>query len=299
MGGRLLRAQGLDRASATGSCSRTAPRSPSCRSLDLARARAGEVGMRDRRHVRFFQSRPSSRTSCPSLVEHAQRLVAQFRELRAPSRPAAHRAVVEDDADDVDLLALLTCTRSSAGPSGGWGCRCSGGASACRRTRADIAACSSSWFSTRIPRRRASVWPSKVKSLPRCRALRAGPELGLRHPRRAAEQDVIGFVHLVTSFPLPATATRFPLISCAALRQAFFAAGFRRLSAWLGLLRLGLFFAAVFFAPSAPFAPSCFIARARSTISGTSRRSRPRPAGWRSRSRDRHRRGCRRTRRRS
>ena len=41
------------------------------------------------------------------LVEHAQRLVAQLRELGPPSRPAAHRAVVNDGADDVDLLAVV------------------------------------------------------------------------------------------------------------------------------------------------------------------------------------------------
>src|SRR5690606_15099623 len=42
-----------------------------------------------------------------SLVEDVQRLVAEFRELGAPARPAAHGAIVLNGADDVDLLAVV------------------------------------------------------------------------------------------------------------------------------------------------------------------------------------------------
>ena len=41
------------------------------------------------------------------LIEHEQRLVAQFGELGAPAGPAADRAVLEDRADDVDFLAAV------------------------------------------------------------------------------------------------------------------------------------------------------------------------------------------------
>src|SRR5262249_45434137 len=41
------------------------------------------------------------------LIEDVQRLVAQLRELRAPARSAAHGAVLGDDADDVDFLAVV------------------------------------------------------------------------------------------------------------------------------------------------------------------------------------------------
>ena len=41
------------------------------------------------------------------LIEHVQRLVAQLGELGAPARSAAHRPVVEDRADDVNLLAVV------------------------------------------------------------------------------------------------------------------------------------------------------------------------------------------------
>ena len=41
------------------------------------------------------------------LIEHVQRLVAQLGELGAPAGAAADRAVVEDRADDVDLLAVV------------------------------------------------------------------------------------------------------------------------------------------------------------------------------------------------
>jgi hypothetical protein len=47
------------------------------------------------------------RPSVAILIEHEQRLVAQLRELRTPSRPASHSAVVEDRTDDVDFLAVV------------------------------------------------------------------------------------------------------------------------------------------------------------------------------------------------
>src|SRR5688572_7734857 len=76
--------------------------------VNLARPGAGEMGVRDLRHA----LRPPVVTGPAEpavllLVEHAQRLVAQLRELGAPAGAAAHRAVVEDHADDVDFLAAV------------------------------------------------------------------------------------------------------------------------------------------------------------------------------------------------
>src|SRR5262245_27746928 len=78
--------------------------------LDAPRARAGEMRMRDRRRIGAVGLPIRSGPLEPAvlfLIEDEQRLVAQLRELRAPPRSAAHRAVVEDDADDVDLLAVV------------------------------------------------------------------------------------------------------------------------------------------------------------------------------------------------
>src|SRR5262245_29386084 len=41
------------------------------------------------------------------LIEHEERLVAEFRELRAPARAAAHRPILEDRADHVNLLPIV------------------------------------------------------------------------------------------------------------------------------------------------------------------------------------------------
>ena len=60
--------------------------------------------------------------------------------------------------------------------------------------------CSSSWLSTRTPRWRSIVWPSKVKftsSMP-WRSAQA-PNCGLRARRAAAEQDAIVSVHVCVS----------------------------------------------------------------------------------------------------
>src|SRR5713101_59025 len=76
--------------------------------VEGAGARAGEVGVRDRRHAASLPGR--SRPAEPGvlvLVEDRERLIAQLRELGAPPRPAAHRPVVQDRADDVDLLAAV------------------------------------------------------------------------------------------------------------------------------------------------------------------------------------------------
>ena len=43
----------------------------------------------------------------PRLIEHVERLVAEFCELRAPARAAFHRVIVQDVADDEDFLAGL------------------------------------------------------------------------------------------------------------------------------------------------------------------------------------------------
>ena len=75
------------------------------------RAGAGEVRVRDdRRGLRVerlpFVAGPS-RPPVAILIEDVERLVAQLRELRAPAGPAAHRAVVVDRPDDVDLLTVV------------------------------------------------------------------------------------------------------------------------------------------------------------------------------------------------
>src|SRR3954471_12869174 len=71
--------------------------------LDLPRAGAGEVHVRDNRAVGGRPLVPV--LACPGepavlfLVEDVQRLVTELRELGAPSRAAAHRPVLEDRAD--------------------------------------------------------------------------------------------------------------------------------------------------------------------------------------------------------
>src|SRR5687767_13628615 len=41
------------------------------------------------------------------LVEYVKRLITQLGEFRRPPRPAANGVVVEDHADDIDLLAAV------------------------------------------------------------------------------------------------------------------------------------------------------------------------------------------------
>ena len=65
--------------------------------VDLPRARAGEVRMGDHRRLGTGWRPVSAGPAEPRvlvLIEHEQRLVAQLRELRAPSRAAAHGLVV-------------------------------------------------------------------------------------------------------------------------------------------------------------------------------------------------------------
>src|ERR1019366_1645198 len=75
------------------------------------RAGAGEVRVADDRAVRRRALLPVlTRPGEPAvllLIEHVQRLVAQLRELGAPPRAAADRAIVLNRADDVDLLAVV------------------------------------------------------------------------------------------------------------------------------------------------------------------------------------------------
>ena len=78
--------------------------------LELPRAGAGEVRVRDHRRVGPATLPVGARPLEPAvllLIEDEERLVAQLRELRAPARSAAHGPVVEDRADDVDLLAVV------------------------------------------------------------------------------------------------------------------------------------------------------------------------------------------------
>ena len=106
--------------------------------VDLARAGAGEVRMRDDGRVLRAALPVAAGPFEPAvllLVEDEQRLVTQLRELGAPAGAAAHGAVVEDCTDHVDLLAVvhLVPQRLQDLPDRS-GCRCSGGASAARRT---------------------------------------------------------------------------------------------------------------------------------------------------------------------
>src|SRR5690242_15698296 len=93
--------------------------------------RAGEQAFNRPLTVRFQRASPRAREVCagdewrvrgaallpvlagprepavPVLIEHVQLLVAQFRELRAPSRAAADGAVLLHGADDVNLLTVV------------------------------------------------------------------------------------------------------------------------------------------------------------------------------------------------
>ena len=71
---------------------------------------AGEVRVRDQRPrsiggFPFIAAPPEPEVLF--LVEHVHRLVAQLGEFGAPSGPAAHGPIVEDRANDVDLLAAV------------------------------------------------------------------------------------------------------------------------------------------------------------------------------------------------
>src|SRR5438874_13129842 len=71
----------------------------------------GDVRMRDQRGVGGAALAPvfagPREPGVLLLIEDVQRLVAQLRELRAPSGATSHGPVVENRADDVDLLAAV------------------------------------------------------------------------------------------------------------------------------------------------------------------------------------------------
>src|SRR6058998_3323127 len=75
------------------------------------RSRAGEMCVRDERAVSRAALLPlvagPGEPAVFLLIEDVQRLVAQLRELRAPSGAAANRAVLEHGTDDVDLLSAV------------------------------------------------------------------------------------------------------------------------------------------------------------------------------------------------
>src|SRR5262245_65709366 len=62
-----------------------------------------QIGARARLPLRAGPGEPT----LFSLVVDMERLVAQLRELGAPSRAAAHGAIVLNDADHVDFLAVV------------------------------------------------------------------------------------------------------------------------------------------------------------------------------------------------
>src|SRR5436190_23653989 len=79
--------------------------------VQMPRARAREVRVRDRRLFGGREFLPVAagpfEPAVLVLIEDEQRLVAELRELRTPARAPADRLVVEDRADDVDLLAVV------------------------------------------------------------------------------------------------------------------------------------------------------------------------------------------------
>ena len=80
------------------------------RRLELSRARSGEVRMGDHGSIVATIFPVAPRPFEPAvllLIEDEKRLVAQLGELGAPAGSATHGAIVENDADDVDLLAVV------------------------------------------------------------------------------------------------------------------------------------------------------------------------------------------------
>src|SRR4029079_2788271 len=74
-------------------------------------ASAGEVRMGNLRRLRRAPALPLGagprKPHAFFLIEHEERLIAQFREFGAPPGATLWRAVVERSADDVDLLAIV------------------------------------------------------------------------------------------------------------------------------------------------------------------------------------------------
>src|SRR5262245_4111472 len=154
--------------------------------------------MRDLRHALRppLRSRPAE-PAASVLIEDAQGLVAQLRELGAPARSAADRAVLENHADDVDLLAAvhLVPQRLEDLPERG-----AVGVAAMHQLR-DV-------LEAHVTGEQLLVIEDTNPAAPRLGVplerevhfldtvtLRARAELRFGAGRRAAEQDVVGFVH--------------------------------------------------------------------------------------------------------
>src|SRR5439155_23889292 len=76
--------------------------------LDPPSAGAGKVHVCHARRVGVAAPLPRfagpGKPAALLLIEDVQRLVAEFRELGAPSGAASHRVVIQDGADHIDLL---------------------------------------------------------------------------------------------------------------------------------------------------------------------------------------------------
>src|SRR5262249_4995298 len=79
--------------------------------LQRARPGPGEVAMGDDRSIRAAATVPLRRGPGEPrvfvLIEHAQRFIAQLRELCAPPGAALYRAILEDGPDHIDFLTVI------------------------------------------------------------------------------------------------------------------------------------------------------------------------------------------------
>src|SRR4051812_49160006 len=166
------------------------------------------MGMGDRRHA--LRLPVGSRPAEPAvllLVEDAERLIAQLGELRAPAGAAAHRAIVLDDTDDVNLLAAVHLVPQRLEDLAQ---RRTVGVAAMHQPRdvleADVAGLQLLVIehANAAAARLGVTFEGEVHFFDAV-ALGAAAELRLGAGRRAAEQDVVGLVHDQLS-SLPAVA---------------------------------------------------------------------------------------------